>query len=134
MEGKRHQNRIKVKEAIAFTAMQNKKHYNRRHTAMFLKQGDFCMLRLHRGYRIPSHLNNKLTQQYMGPFQVLEKIGRLAYCINISADWKIHPVISIAHLEPCLKLDSDPYRRSKFTEPPKVHMNLPFEINRLLDH
>jgi hypothetical protein len=32
--------------------------------------------------------------------RVLERIGNLAYRLDIPPNWKIHPVISVAHLEP----------------------------------
>lgn len=34
------------------------------------------------------------------PFRVLERVGRLAYCIKLPSTWKIHLVLSVAHLEP----------------------------------
>jgi hypothetical protein len=37
-------------------------------------------------------------------------VGRLAYELDIPHTWKIHPVISIAHLEPYKK---DPYDRAE---------------------
>ena len=39
------------------------------------------MLKLHKGYLIPSSISvtKKLTQQYIGPFQIIEKVGWLAY-------------------------------------------------------
>ncbi|KAN0069219.1 hypothetical protein V8E54_012848 [Elaphomyces granulatus] len=60
------------------------------------------MLRLHRGYSIPQIevLGRKLGPQFAGPFMVVEKIGPLAYRLNLPLHWKIHPVVSIAHLEP----------------------------------
>lgn len=91
--------RIKAANASDYAAMNMKFHYDRRHTAMFLALGDQALLRLHRGYNIPSATNRNLDQQYAGSLKVLEKIGRLAYQLQISDYWKIHDVFSIAQLE-----------------------------------
>ena len=46
---------------------------------MFFKTGDRVMLRLYKGYSIAltKILGRKFTQQYAGPFTVLERIGHL---------------------------------------------------------
>ena len=74
---------MKVYNAIAFVNMNTKHHYDRKHQPMFLKVSDYALLRLHKGYLIPSADNHKLSQQYVGPFRVLAQVGRLAYQLNI---------------------------------------------------
>lgn len=58
----------------------------------------------------------------MGPFKVLERVGRLAYHLDIPAIWNVYPVFTIAQLEPCPDPNSDPYIRSqpRPNEPPPV--------------
>ena len=53
-----------------------------------MKVGDWVMLKLHKGYSIPSSagITKKLTQQYIGPFCLLEKVGRLAYKLDVLRD------------------------------------------------
>lgn len=64
------------------------------------------MLKLYKGYSIPSSNDviKKLTQQYVGPFRILEKVGWLVYKLDVSLDWRIHPVFLVAQL----KLASSP--------------------------
>lgn len=52
---------------------------------MYLGKGEWVYLRLHKGYSIPATevLWVKLSQQYVGPFEVLEKMGKLAYRLAI---------------------------------------------------
>jgi hypothetical protein len=90
-----------------------KKHYDAKHQSKFLMPGDYVTLRLHRGYNIPGlkGRNVKLEQQFAGPFKVLERIGRLAYRLELPPSMKIHPVISIAHLEPAPIPHEDPFKR-----------------------
>ena len=58
--------RIAATDAISFAQMNFKHHYNRKHQPMFIKVGDYALLRLHKGYSIPSiqagDLLTKLSQ------------------------------------------------------------------------
>lgn len=77
-----------------------------------MKVGDWVMLKLHKGYLILSsvRVTKKLIQQYVGPFQIEKEVGRLAYRLKIPSDRKIHPVFSVAQLEPTLSLAKDPFQ------------------------
>ena len=86
---------------------------------MFFKVGDWVNLCLHRGYKIPGLENKKIGQQFVGPFRVIERIGKLAYRLDLPGNMKIHNVISIAHLEPATNPTEDPYGRHR-QEPPAV--------------
>lgn len=128
-------------DAISFAFANQKAHYNRKHQPLFMKVGDWAMLRLHKGYSIPSsvRVTKKLTQQYVGPFQIKEKVGRLAYRLEVPSDWSIHPVFLVAQLEPAPRPSQDPFQRSRPHQPPLVFVdgdtdNLKsFEIDRLLN-
>lgn len=91
--------------------MNYKHHYNQSHQLMNLRVNNFALLHLYKGYSIPSTLaiTKKLTQQYVGPFQVLERIKRLAYRLNVLANWQIHNVFSIVQLEPASNLANDSF-------------------------
>lgn len=77
--------RIKAADAIIFAQTNQKHHYNRKHQPIYLAEGDWAYLRLHKGYSIPSTetLEKKLSQQYIGPFEVLEKVRKLTYRLGI---------------------------------------------------
>ena len=106
-----------------------------------MKVGDWAMLKLHKGYSIPSSagVTKKLTQQYVGPFRVLEKVGRLAYKLNVPLDRKVHPVFSVAQLEPAPSPTDDPFNRPRPHIPPAVFVDGDtdavkfFEVDRLLN-
>ena len=79
---------------------------------MFLKIGDYAHLRLHWGYILPAMKKNpKLTQQFVSLFKVICQVGRLAYELDIPPNWKIHPVFTIAMLEPAPSPAEDPFDR-----------------------
>ena len=76
---------------------------------MYYKVGDFVNFRLHRKYKVPG-LIKKIDQQFVGPFKVLKKIGRLAYRLKLLFTMsRIHPVIFLAHLEPATDPAEDPF-------------------------
>ena len=99
------------------------------------------MLRLHKRYSIPATLEitKKLTQQYVGPFQIDSKVERLAYRLKIPRDWKIHPFFSVAQLEPVPPPTKDPLFHSYPTHPLPVFVDgdkdsvKSFEVERLLN-
>lgn len=49
-------------------------------------------------------VTKKLTQQYIKPFHILEKIGRLAYKLDVPSDWRVYPVFFVTQLKPVLPL------------------------------
>ncbi|MBW0527520.1 hypothetical protein O181_067235 [Austropuccinia psidii MF-1] len=43
----------------------------------------------------------KISERWLGPFEVLKKIGSHAYHLNLSQQWKsVHPVFHVSLLEP----------------------------------
>jgi len=105
-----------ARDALVFAQTKMAHYYDKRHKPLFLKPGDKAFVRLagtmNVGYHLRNTTSHKLSQQLVGPFTHNLAISRLAYELEIPATWKIHPVISIAHLEPT---KNDPYNR---TEPP----------------
>lgn len=101
---------------MAFAKAKAKYYFDKKHKNFELNVGDRAFLRLHKGYRLPAEANPKLSNQYAGPFLVLRRQGRLAYELDIPNRWKIHPVVSVAQLEPAPK-GPDPYDRPKLGFP-----------------
>ena len=117
--------RSEAADAIAYTQMVNKQHYDRRHHPQFFRVGDWVRIRLHRGYTTPNikDLGKKFGPQTKGPYKILERIGRLAYRLDINPQvTKIHPVISVAHLEGVPNPTLDPYERPVPEEPGSVEV------------
>ena len=131
--------REEADNAIAFANAMSKKRYDSAHKAMNLAPGSLAYLRLHHGYSIPG-VHPKLSNQRVGPFKVVKKVGNLAYRLELPEIMRIYPVISIAQLEPAF--DNDPYARTRPPPPPVEEDNNavdpdfakkfpPFEIERL---
>ena len=124
---------IDAQDALAFASLRMKGYYDSKHKPMFFGVGDFVHLRLHRGYQMAGVQSRKLGQQFAGPFQVVERIGRLAYRLKLPPTMRIYDVVSIAHLEPAIDPASDPYKRPA-TVPPAVIVDNheEYEIERLV--
>lgn len=84
------------------------KEYNKKHKNLSFNIGDRVYLRLGSGYKLRGIPKAKLGLQRVGPFTVLSKVGKHAYGLQLPEDWKIHPVVSIAQLEP---FREDPFQR-----------------------
>jgi hypothetical protein len=106
----RNLRRIDAESAIVFAGNAAKEYYDSRHTPVELNVGDMVYLRLHKGYQLPGKPNRKISEQRTGPFEVKKRIGKLVYELDLPPRWKIHPVISIAHLVPAPDGD-DPFER-----------------------
>ena len=133
--------RVEVADAIAFAQMEAKRSYDEKHKPVYMREGDYALIRLHHGYDIPSTavLGRKYSQQYVGPFRVLKRVGRLAYRLDLPAHWRIHPVLSIAQLEPAPAPKDDPFQRPKPDHPDSVFVEgdtdrvKSYEIERLVN-
>ena len=112
--------RKEAKDSVDFAHLAYKENYDRTHQPLFLEVNDLVLLRLHRGYKIPATegIITKLTQQYVGPFRIIEKVGRLAYRLQVPPHWKIHPVFTVAQLEPYTI--GDPFERELPPQPPAI--------------
>nr|OMP83046.1 Retrovirus-related Pol polyprotein from transposon gypsy [Diplodia seriata] len=135
-ELRRDMARREAQEAIAFAATDWKRRYDKRHKPLRMKKGDLVFVRLHQGYKARGHADRKFSHQRIGPFAISRKVGNLAYELQIPSEWRIHPVISVAHLEPAPR-GKDPYGRNEYPEPGPVTEwdaeDPPYEIARLLD-
>ena len=118
---RRLEHRAEATEATAFAMAKAKMYYDTRHMPLLLRPGDKAYLRLHHGYELPGKPSRKLSPQRCGPFTVKRRVGRLAYELELPPAWRVHPVISIAQLEPA-PVDKDPYERPRPTHPDSVEV------------
>ena len=42
----------------------------------------------------------KLNNKHLEPFEILEKVGKLAYCLKLPSQWKIHDIFNKVLLSP----------------------------------
>ncbi|SLM34971.1 transposon tf2-1 polyprotein [Lasallia pustulata] len=112
--------RKEAEDTANFANLLAKLQYDKHHRPLSMEVGDEVFIKLHKGYTLPSVTNRKLSNQRAGPLKIVKKIGLLAYRLDIPVNWKIHPVISVAQLEPAPK-GNDPYEREdRPSDPPAV--------------
>lgn len=92
----------RLREHILRAQHRFKKQVDQHRTERSFEVGDVVHLK-HPPYAQSSVANRpcaKLAYKYFGPFTVIDKIGKLAYKLELPADSKIHPVFHVSQLMP----------------------------------
>lgn len=86
-------------------AQADKKRYER-----FFQVGDNVYMKLQPYVQssLAYRSNQKLAFKYYGPFEVLQKIGAVAYKLNLLANSKVHSVVHVSQLKQQLDLSIQP--------------------------
>ena len=73
------------------------KYYDQKHRDIHYEVGDLVLLST-RNLKMKG-TTAKLQRRFVGPFKIIETIGRQAYKLLLPEDWKIHPVFHVSLLK-----------------------------------
>lgn len=91
-----------IREGLLHAQKVMKQHYDEHHRHLEFAVGDWVWLRLHQhlAAAIVDKSAAKLAPKYYGPFQVVERIGPLAYRLALPPRLRIHLVFHVVFLKP----------------------------------
>lgn len=71
-----------------------KKMADKKRTELSFEKGDWVLVKLQpcRQHSLVLRKHQKLSMRYFGPFKVLQKIGFVAYKLELSLEARLHPV------------------------------------------
>jgi ribosomal protein L21E len=75
-----------------------------------------------------------LVPRYDGPFEIIEKVGVVAYRLKLPERLKLHPTFHVSYLRPFYEDHEDPKRSKSQRAPPTIHKQFDDGIVKIMDH
>ncbi|KAJ4759850.1 polyprotein [Rhynchospora pubera] len=90
-----------LKDSLSKAQSRMKKYADLKRTERTFAVGDWVYLKIqpYRQTSISTSGYNKLSSKYFGPYEILEKIGLVAYKLNLPTTSQIHPVVHVSLLK-----------------------------------
>lgn len=75
--------------------------------------GEFVFLKLQPYVQssVAPRTHHKLLFKYYGPYEVLDKVGEVAYRLNLPSSSRIHPVIHVSQLKKAVGVNAQVYKQ-----------------------
>jgi hypothetical protein len=74
---------------------------DKHHTKREFNEGDSVFLKLQPYIQtsVASRTNQKLSFRFFGPFKILQRVGKVAYRLDLPDDSRIHPIVHVSQLK-----------------------------------
>ncbi|WVZ53307.1 hypothetical protein U9M48_004272 [Paspalum notatum var. saurae] len=103
------ENVAKVRENLRIAQSRQKSYADKRRRELTFDEGEYMYLKVSplRGTK-RFHTRGKLAPRYIGPFRIKQKVGDLAYELELPEHLSgVHPVFHISQLCKCLRLSEE---------------------------
>jgi len=74
-----------------------------------------------------------LIPKYDGPYEIMKRVGSVAYKLKIAERLQIQPTIQVSFLKPYHGDEEDPTRNEARHAPPTIMVQFDQEVDRILD-
>ncbi|KAJ3684341.1 hypothetical protein LUZ61_013505 [Rhynchospora tenuis] len=90
-----------LKDSLSKAQSRMKKYADLKRTERTFAVGDWVYLKIHpyRQTSLSGTDHNKLSPRYFGPYEIIEKVGPVAYKLQLPATAQIHPVVHVSLLK-----------------------------------
>ena len=108
------------------------KYANQKRRLLEFSVGDKVLLKLTPQIwkKIVGTKHRGLVPRYDGPFEVIEKVGVVAYRLKLPERLKLHPTFHVSYLRPFYEDNEDPKRSKSQRAPPTFTSNLMMGLSR----
>jgi reverse transcriptase-like protein/integrase-like protein/chromodomain-containing protein len=128
-----------ARDSLVFSQSQQQFHYNKRRLDKEFEVGQKVLINTHSLKLLGDEpgRGQKFHKLLDGPFEIQDKYSPITYRLRLSSNYRIHPVINIAHLEPYTtpdrsKSDLEVEREPRRDE--KHEAALQVEIEKIIGH
>ena len=125
-----------ARESLEKAARRMKKYADQHRRTLEFQIGDKVLLKL--TPQILKKVSSKTRQRglipkFEGPFEVIKKVGEVAYMLKLPERLKLHPTFHVSFLKPYVE-DAEPGRAQVKRAPPLVITQFDRGVKKILNH